>query len=98
MCIIEIAALENGAHRNQSSENITIVPDGWAYCPNGTDYENFPFGIFSVERIDGVPTVVGWSAIGINAEAKNDTPTALERLEAQVLYTALMTDTLIEGE
>ena len=27
-----------------------------------------------------------------------ETPTALERLEAQTLYTALMTDTLLEDE
>ena len=31
MTIIEIAALENGAHRNQSGA--TVCPDGWAVVP-----------------------------------------------------------------
>ena len=32
------------------------------------------------------------------AEMQPDEPTQLDRIEAQMMYTALMTDTLIEGE
>jgi len=44
MQLIEIAALDNGAHRNQTiSENIQ-PPEGWAVIPEGTAIpETFPF-------------------------------------------------------
>lgn len=52
MRIIEIAALDNGAHRNQSSNQMT-VPDGWAIIPdNITVPDTFPFVDIVVE--DGV--------------------------------------------
>ena len=34
MRIIEIAALDNGAHRNQDSQ-LSKVPEGWALIPEG---------------------------------------------------------------
>ncbi len=41
--IIEITALENGAHRNQSGDFLKI-PAGWAEIPAGMDKtETFPF-------------------------------------------------------
>ena len=49
MRIIEIVALENGAHRNQSG-TFTNVPDGWAVISEGTSTPNFPFGTFEVEE------------------------------------------------
>lgn len=43
MLIIEIDALENGAHRNQNGTFATI-PDGWVEVPEGTEIpESFPF-------------------------------------------------------
>ena len=58
MLIIEIKALDNGAHRNQ---NGSVMLDGWAVIPPevGTmeTLENFPFGDFEVEEVDGVPTM-----------------------------------------
>lgn len=35
MQIIEIKALENGAHNNQTSSAITAPPPGWAEVPCG---------------------------------------------------------------
>ena len=60
MKIIEIAALSNGAHRNQSG-NMQTVPDGWAVIPDGMETENFPFGNVAVEEINGVMTVTSWT-------------------------------------
>lgn len=59
MQIIEITALENGAHRNQTLHG--TVPDGWAVIPAGLTTENFPFGEVTVETIDGIPTVTAWA-------------------------------------
>ena len=54
MLIIEIAALENGAHRNQTGTFRTI-PDGWAEVPSSIDIpDTFPFVNIEVE--DGVVT------------------------------------------
>ena len=57
MRIIEIAHLENGAHRNQSYPG--FVPDGWAIVSPGIELENYPFGMFEVEDRygNGVPYV-----------------------------------------
>lgn len=54
MRIIEIASLDNGAHRNQSG-GVSVVPDGWAVIRGNEELENFPFGNFEVEYIDGAP-------------------------------------------
>lgn len=68
MRIVEIAALENGAHRNQTMDaplaildGCSIVPDGWALIPDDMETENFPFGTLEAEEIDGVMTVTSWT-------------------------------------
>ena len=49
MRIIEIAALENGAHRNQAG-NISNVPEGWAIIPDDMEIPaTFPFVNITVE-------------------------------------------------
>ena len=51
MTIIEIAPLENGAHRNQTSNAIT-TPDGWIEVPPALEQEaqNFlPFIVLDIE-------------------------------------------------
>ena len=54
MLIIEIAALSNGAHRNQTGTFRTI-PDGWAIVPAEIEIpDTFPFVDITVE--DGVVT------------------------------------------
>lgn len=59
MRVIEIAALSNGAHRNQTG--LDVLPGGWAVIPDDMACENFPFGEVTVEEIDGAPTVTGWA-------------------------------------
>ena len=54
MQIIEIASLENGAHRNQDGF-IGDIPDGWAVIPDSMEVpETFPFVDIAAE--DGVVT------------------------------------------
>ena len=60
MTIIEISALENGAHRNQSG-NMCTIPDGWAVIPESMETKNFPFGDVTAEEINGVMTVTSWA-------------------------------------
>lgn len=44
MKIIEIASIDNGAHRNQTVSGVIPVPDGWAVIPDGMVIpETFPF-------------------------------------------------------
>ena len=61
MRIIEIKALSNGAHRNQSGENIPLS-EGYAVIPDYMETPNFPFGEITTKEIDGVMTVTKWVA------------------------------------
>lgn len=94
MKMLQIKALDNRAHNNQTFHN--ILPEGWAVIPDDMECENFPFGEVEVEEINGVMTVTKWTA-GIIPESESEVePTQLDRIEAQVVYTAMMTDTLLE--
>ena len=97
MRITEIAALDNGAHRNQTG-TISAVPDGWAVIPDGMETPNFPFGEVTVDETKTPPVVTGWTA-GTIPEPEPEPepePTQLDRVEAQATYTAMITDTLLE--
>ena len=60
MQILEIRALDNGAHNNQTF-NGELPPVGWAIIPDEMgELENFPFGDVVVAELDGVPTVTRW--------------------------------------
>ena len=61
MRIIEIIALANGAHRNQTGK-FEAIPEGWAVIPSAMVCENFPFGEIEVEEVDGAMTVTKWVA------------------------------------
>lgn len=61
MKIVEIKALENGAHRNQMGDFKTI-PEGWAKTPDNMETPNFPFGEVTAKEIDGTMTVTKWVA------------------------------------
>lgn len=100
MQMLEIAALPNGAHRNQTYNG--ELPDGWALIPDklGT-LRNFPFGTVEVQELEGVSVVVSWEPGELpeaSSEQTQEQPTQLDRIEAQLTYTALMTDTLLEVE
>ena len=96
MRIIEIISLRNGAHRNQNG-SLSVVPGGWAVVPANMICENFPFGDVEVAEIDGVMTVTKWIP-GVMPEPEPEIiePSQLDRIEAQITYTAMMTDTLME--
>lgn len=96
MRIIEINALENGAHNNQTHNG--VLPEGWALLPDTVVTENFPFGTPAVEEVEGVMTVTEWSPGVIpNVKPIEEPPTQLDVIEAQVVYTAMMTNTLLEA-
>ena len=93
MLIIEIAALENGAHRNQTGTFRTI-PDGWAVVPDGMEIpDTFPF--VNIEAEDGVVTSMTAGVVPEPEPEPTPEPTQLDRVEAQATYTALITDTLL---
>ena len=98
MRIIEIAALKNGAHRNQTVFGEITLPDGWAVIPDDMVCENFPFGEVAAEELDGVMTVTGWTPGAMPEpepapEPKPETPTDLEArvaaLEADAAQAAM---------
>lgn len=69
MRLIEIQALDNGAHRNQTINAGTFwgeaaktfpVPDGWAIIPDGMETPNFPFGEITVDN-SNPPVVTSWT-------------------------------------
>ena len=63
MRIVEIKALENGAHNNQTINGaLSRIQDGYAVIPDDMICDNFPFGEVKAEEIDGVMTVTEWIA------------------------------------
>ena len=106
MTIIEIAPLSNGAHRNQTTSSTMIPPEGWAIIPANMITENFPFGEVEVSQTEvkgiGTVSVVTKWVPGVIPEPEPEPepesePTQLDIIEAQVTYTAMMTDTLLEA-
>ena len=96
MIIIEIQSLDNGAHRNQNG-GISVVPEGWAVVPADMECENFPFGDITVNA-ETPPVVTKWTPLPMpEVEPVKEAPTQLDIIEAQVNYTAMMTDTLLGG-
>ena len=86
MRIIEIAPLDNGAHRNQTPSSLNIIPTGWAIIPNDMYCENFPFGNITVEDINGVPTVTKWDPVAI-PEPEVDVSAQIAELKAELSST-----------
>ena len=53
MYMIEILALENGAHNNQTYHG--VLPEGWTLMEVEPEaLENFPFGSFETVEVGGV--------------------------------------------
>lgn len=58
MRMIEIIALDSGAHRNQTYHG--VLPKGWAVVPDNIEIPNtFPFVNVTAEEVEGVMTVTG---------------------------------------
>lgn len=84
MRIIEIAPLDNGAHRNQDG-GLSVVPSGWAVIPDGMECENFPFGEVEVAQVNGVMTVTKWTPLPMpEPEPIEEEPTTEEILNAML--------------
>ena len=83
MRIIEITALPNGAHRNQTG-TLSTIPSGWAVIPDDMETPNFPFGEVTVDDTQTPPVVTGWTA-GTIPEPEPEPepePTTEERIAA----------------
>ena len=96
MKMLEIIALPNGAHRNQTFHG--TLPDGWAVIPDDMDLPNFPFGkAVAKPDSEGVMTVTTWEPLPIPEPAPEPipAPSQLDRIEDQMTYTAMMTNTLL---
>lgn len=99
MKIIEIEPLENGAHRNQELFGTALapedLPEGWAVVPEEMEVpESYPF--VNIEAENGTVTAMTAGDVPAPEQKPTPAPTAQDRLEAQVVYTAMMTDTLLE--
>lgn len=93
MLIVEIQPQENGAHRNQTC-NLSTVPEGWAVVPDSIEVpDTFPFVDIEVDG-QTVTSMTAGSVPEPEPEPEPE-PTQLDRIEAQITYTAMMTDTLI---
>lgn len=87
MTIIEIQALPNGAHRNQTVSRAVTVPDGWAIIPADMAIPGtFPFVTLTVEG----QTVTGMGP-GVVPEPETPAPTETEQLRADIDFVAAMT-------
>lgn len=79
MVIIEIKALENGAHRNQTVMGSVPPPDGWAVIPEDMEIpETFPFVSFEVA--DGVVTTMIAGTVPEPVPEPEPKPTVGERI------------------
>ena len=80
MVIIEIKALENGAHRNQTVMGSVLPPDGWAVIPDDMEIpETFPF--INVEAADGVVTAMIAGIVPVPGPKPEPEPTGNERMK-----------------
>lgn len=59
--IIKIETLGNGVHCYCTSDNLLVIPEGWAVIPDDMETPNLPYGDITVEEIEGVPTVTSWT-------------------------------------
>lgn len=95
MKIIEILPLENGGHRNQTVNGTMGIPEGWAVIPDDMVLPaTFPFVHLTVD--DQVVVAMSEGTVPVEPEQDQE-PSQLDIIEAQVTYTAMMTDTMLGG-
>lgn len=101
MHIIEITALDNGAHKNQNG-TLNAVPDGWALIPDTIEIPGtYPFVDITVEEINGVQTVTSMTAgtVPEKTEEEEDPSTQNTVSSTDILETVIDHETrLIELE
>lgn len=90
MRIIEIAALENGAHRNQTCNTLKVIPEGWAIIPDSMVTENFPFGEIETQLTNNIYVVTKWTPGVIpTPEEPKEPETGLEDVSYEALAQAI---------
>lgn len=82
MQMLEVNALDNGAHNNQTFHG--ILPEGWALIPDYMQLDNFPFGEVTAEEINGVMVVTNWTPGTMPEPEPMPEPTADEILNAML--------------
>ena len=90
MRIIEIKALANGAHANQTVDGNFSVPSGWAVIPGDMSTPNFPFGEIEVKNIKGIKTVTKWLPIEMPEIKESKAINPIEQMRADIDYIAAM--------
>ena len=91
MKIIEIAELENGAHRNQElfGTEFPEVPEGWAVVPEDMEIpETYPF--VHIEAENGVVTAMTAGELPEPGPEITQLPTEQEQMRADIDYLAAM--------
>lgn len=112
MYIIQIKPSESGARPPLQSWDSSNQPEGYAFCTEEQKdvfYSSTPGGFVDVKfkKVDGYQVV---DTIEVNQAAVDKwieehpilpeldpEPTQLDKIEAQVTYSAMMSNTLIEG-
>ena len=97
MHIICMTPLAEGVYNDHKADHITLPPEGWACIPEGFSLPAaFPrLGSVEAAEVNGVMTVTAMTA-GTLPHPRSEPPTPYDRMAAQVTYTAMMTDTLLE--
>lgn len=91
MVYVEIKEFDDGAHGNLIPDiPLNAIPEGYAVLPNDELPENFPFGNFKVEMINGIPTVSDWKPLPIPPPPPDPPPTKEEILRADVDYLLIL--------
>lgn len=86
MKIIEIVALPNGAHRNQTTSGVINIPDGWAILPDSMETPNFPFGDITVDD-QTPPVVTSWTPLPIPEPEPEIIPSSTEIISGTYIGT-----------
>lgn len=85
MLMIELAALENGAHRNQWIDGVITPPEGWAAVPEELEAEAagyLPYILLTVE--EGEITGMAQGTIPTPTPAPEPEPDALTQTQLAV--------------
>lgn len=90
MKIIEIIPLDNGAHRNQNSGDLKVVPDGWAIIPDNMEFpQTFPFVNITVDKDGNVTTIEAnqeaYDAAKASEEEIESTPSIQDDIDTMLI-------------
>lgn len=96
LTIIEIQAHPDGGHSLQSQSHRTKCwLEGWVAVPQSLTQAVWDCGGYCVLELNDTGELVGITPTE-RPEPEPESPTDADRLEAQVTYTAMMTDTILE--